>query len=339
MNRERVVVICPGRGSYSRETTRYINNHYNINVSSYLTLFDKKRKEDGRLKITELDSMNFKSNIHMVGENASPLIYACSLNDFLSIDQAKYEIVAITGNSMGWYSALAFSEAVSLENGYELINTMGSMMENKIIGGQLIYPIVNEDWVIDKKIKQKVFDEINKAEAHISIILGGYVVVGGSEKSLKTLLKRLPPIENYPFLIPYHAAFHTSLMHQISSKGFKKIPGSFFLKPKIPIIDGRGFIWSPYGTDTQELYKYTFGSQVTEAFSFTKSITSALKEFCPDRLIALGPGNSLGGPIGQIIIKNKWNSLLKKKSFIAEQEKDPFLISMGILEQREIVSL
>jgi len=66
MNRERVVVICPGRGSYSRETTQYINNHNN-NISSYLTLFDKKREEDGRLKITELDSMNFKSNIHMVG--------------------------------------------------------------------------------------------------------------------------------------------------------------------------------------------------------------------------------------------------------------------------------
>ena len=338
MNKERVVVICPGRGSYSRETTGYIKNYKN-NISSYLSLFNKKRKEAGRLGITDLDSMNFKSKIHMVGENASPLIYACSLNDFLSIDQTKYEIVAITGNSMGWYSALAFSEAVSLDSGYELINTMGSMMENKIIGGQLIYPIVNEDWTIDKKIKQKIFDEIYKAKAHISIILGGYVVVGGSEESLKKLLKRLPPIENYPFQIPYHAAFHTSLMHEISAKGFEKIPKSFFSKPSIPIIDGKGCIWSQYGTDPQELYKYTIGSQVTEAFSFTKSITTALKEFCPDKLIALGPGNSLGGVIGQIIIKNKWNSIESKKSFISKQENNPFLISMGISEQRDIVSL
>ena len=338
MNRQRVVVVCPGRGSYSRETTGYINNYKN-NISSYLSLFDNRRKEDGRLGIADLDSMNFKSKVHMVGENASSLIYACSLNDFLSIDQTKYEIVAITGNSMGWYSALAFSEAVSFDNGYELINTMGSMMEKKIVGGQLIYPIVNEDWIIDKKIKQKVFDEINKVKAFVSINLGGYVVVGGSEESLKNLLKRLPPIENYPLQIPYHGAFHTPLMHEISSKGFDKIPKSFFLKPSIPIIDGRGYVWSPYGTDSLELYKYTIGSQVTESYSFTKSITTALKEFCPDKLIALGPGNSLGGVIGQIIIKNKWNSVRTKESFIAEQEKDPFLVSMGILEQREIVSL
>jgi len=338
MNRQRVVVVCPGRGSYSRETTGYINNYKN-NISSYLSSFDKRRKEDGRLGIAGLDSMNFKSKIHMVGENASSLIYACSLNDFLSIDQTKYEIVAVTGNSMGWYSALAFSEAVSFDNGYELINTMGSMMENKIVGEQLIYPIVNEDWIIDKKIKQKVFDEINKAKAFVSINLGGYVVVGGSKESLKKLLKRLPPIENYPFVIPYHGAFHTPLMHEISSKGFEKIPKSFFLKPSIPIIDGRGFIWSPYGTDSRELYNYTIGSQVTESYSFTNSITTALKEFCPDKLIALGPGNSLGGVIGQIIIKNKWNSIRTKKSFIAKQKKDSFLVSMGILEQREIVSL
>tara|TARA_B100001094_G_scaffold99930_1_gene96089 strand:- start:1466 stop:2482 length:1017 start_codon:yes stop_codon:yes gene_type:complete len=338
MNRQRVVVVCPGRGSYSRETTGYINNYKN-NISSYLSLFDKRRKEDGRLGISDLDSMNFKSKVHMVGENASSLIYACSLNDFLSIDQTKYEIVAVTGNSMGWYSALAFSEAVSFDNGYELINTMGSMMEKKIVGGQLIYPIVNEDWIIDKKIKQKVFDEINKVKAFVSINLGGYIVVGGSEESLKNLLKRLPPIENYPLQVPYHGAFHTPLMHEISSKGFDKIPKSFFLKPSIPIIDGRGFVWSPYGTNSLELYKYTIGSQVTESYSFTKSITTALKEFCPDKLIALGPGNSLGGVIGQIIIKNKWNSVRTKESFIAEQEKDPFLVSMGILEQREIVSL
>ena len=49
--------------------------------------------------------------------------------------------------------------------------------------------------------------------------------------------------------------------------------------------------------------------------------------------------NSLGGVVGQIIIKNKWNSIETKKMFISEQKKDPFLISMGIVEQREIVSL
>jgi len=338
VNKQRIVVVCPGRGSYSRDTNGYFNNHDN-KASSHLSLINNKRIKDGQLGIIELDSMSFKSKIHMTGENASSLIYACSLNDFLSLDLNKYEIVAVTGNSMGWYSALAFAGALSYENGYDLVNTMGSMMKNKIIGGQIIYPITNKNWVIDKRIQQKVLNEIYEARAHISIILGGYIVIGGSNESLRKLLKKLPSIENYPFQIPFHGAFHTPLMEKISKFGFDKIPKSFFSKPAIPLIDGRGSIWSPYSTNLHELYKYTLETQVTETFNFTKSISTALKEFSPDKLILLGPGNSLGGATGQIIIKNNWNSIKTKKSFLHEQEKDPFLISMGISEQRDIVSL
>ena len=338
MNKQRIVVVCPGRGSYSRDTNGYFNNHDN-KASSHLSVINNKRIKDGQLGIIELDSMSFKSKIHMTGENASSLIYACSLNDFLSLDLNKYEIVAVTGNSMGWYSALAFAGALSYENGYDLVNTMGSMMKNKIIGGQIIYPITNKNWVIDKRIQQKVLNEIYEVRAHISIILGGYIVIGGSNESLRKLLKKLPSIENYPFQIPFHGAFHTPLMEKISKFGFDKIPKSFFSKPAIPLIDGRGFIWSPYSTNLHELYKYTLETQVTETFNFTKSISTALKEFSPDKLILLGPGNSLGGATGQIIIKNNWNSIKTKKSFLHEQEKDPFLISMGISEQRDIVSL
>ena len=227
MNKQRVVVVCPGRGSYSRDSGGYFNNHDN-RISSHLSLIDNKRIKHNQLGVIELDSMSFKSKIHMTGENASSLIYACSLNEFLSINLKEYEIVAITGNSMGWYSALALAGSITYENGYNLVNTMGSMMKDKIIGGQLIYPIANNNWIIDKRIQQKVLSEISKESAHISIILGGYIVIGGSNESLKRLQKKLPPIENYPFQIPYHAAFHTPLMQTVSEWGFDKIPKSFF---------------------------------------------------------------------------------------------------------------
>jgi [acyl-carrier-protein] S-malonyltransferase len=42
----------------------------------------------------------------MPGDNASLLIYACALADFAAIDRDRFEVVAVTGNSMGWYLAL-----------------------------------------------------------------------------------------------------------------------------------------------------------------------------------------------------------------------------------------
>jgi hypothetical protein len=62
-----------------------------------------------------------------------------------------------------------------------------------------------------------------------------------------------------------------------------------------------------------------------------------MKEFCPDKLVLLGPGNTLGGAIGQLIIQNNWMDINSKKSFIDYQKENPFLISMGMEDQRKLV--
>ena len=85
----------------------------------------------------------------MTGDNASLLIYACALADFAAIDRDKYDIVAVTGNSMGWYLALACAGILDFEGGARLVNNMGGMMHNHGKGGQIVWPIVDADWRID----------------------------------------------------------------------------------------------------------------------------------------------------------------------------------------------
>ena len=101
MDKDRIVVICPGRGAYTRDTAGYLNVCNNT-MKEHIEWMDRKREEAGLPTLSLLDASPFKTKIHMNGEHASSLIYACSLSDFFSIDQKKYEIVAITGNSMGW---------------------------------------------------------------------------------------------------------------------------------------------------------------------------------------------------------------------------------------------
>ena len=73
-------------------------------------------------------------------------------------------------------------------------------------------------------------------------------------------------------------------------------------------------------------------------YNFTKAISVAIKEFCPDNLVLLGPGNTLGGAVGQILIQNKWDGINSKKSFSKKQLNDTYLISMGINDQCKMVS-
>ena len=337
MSRTRIIVIAPGRGAYTRETSGYLNE-YEKTAEPYIKWMDNIRSEKGYRSLTELDSLPFKTKIHMLGENASTLIYGCSLSDFLSIDRKKYKIVGVLGNSMGWYTALVLSGAISIKNGFYLIQRMGSMMEKNIKGGQIIYPIIDENLIISRNKQDLVLKLINESGAYVSINLGGYIVIGGSQKALDILLKKLPSIDDFPFQIPLHAAFHTPLMSEVSKIALEKIPLSYFKEPKIPLINGQGHIYMPYSADRDELRNYTLTNQVLRPYNFTVSIEVALKEFCPDNIVLLGPGNTLGGSIGQTLIKNNWLNIKSKESFIQLQKQKPFLISMGDKKQRSYLS-
>ena len=94
MNKKRIVVICPGRGSYTRETNKYLKQHNGL-AKKQIKWMDEQRESKRQISLTKLDSQNFRAKTHMIGENASTLIYACSFSDFLSLDKTKYEIVSI----------------------------------------------------------------------------------------------------------------------------------------------------------------------------------------------------------------------------------------------------
>ena len=176
-----------------------------------------------------------------------------------------------------------------------------------------------------------------KIGAKVSIKLGGYLVIAGLQNQLDHLLKELPKIDKYPFQIPFHSAFHTELLEKIPRLAESKLDRAIFSKPKISLIDGRGNIWSPWSTNVNELYSYTLNHQVTKKYDFSSSVSIALKEFCPDHVVLLGPGNSLGGPVAQILINQQWNGLKSKQDFLCTQKNNPFVVSMGIDEQKNLV--
>lgn len=341
--KKRAVVICPGRGSYTKETLGYLRQ-FGGHVRDFIKDIDQRRATGGEPTISELDNdSTFKPQVHTKGEHASPLIYACAYADFMAINREKYDIVAIAGNSMGWYLTLAFGGSLDWAGGFQVINTMGSMMKEEIIGGQVIYPICDENWRPSKERMASVEKAIaavrarEGAEVYISIYLGGFIVLGANKAGTAALLKELPQVENYPFQLINHAAFHTPLLRQTSARAFEILLSSLFHKPQIPLIDGRGCIWQPYSTNIEALYEYTLGHQVVEPYDFTHSISVALKEFAPDALILLGPGSSLGGSIGQTLIQNDWKFIKNKQQFSDLQAREPYLIAMGRPEQRALV--
>ncbi|MCI5074863.1 ACP S-malonyltransferase [Oricola sp.] len=337
------VVICPGRGTYNKAELGYLSRHFPDQV--LLSDFDAQRGAQGQTTLGELDGASrFSVATHTRGDNASALIYAATLGDFLSIDRARIEIVAVTGNSMGWYSALACGGSLSPQDGFRVSNTMGTLMQNALIGGQLIYPFVGEDWRPDPARRAALLNlvaDIASRDGHVlalSIALGGMLVLAGNESGLAAFEKAVEPAqERFPMRLANHAAFHTQLQAPVANEGRERLPASLFGQPDLPMIDGRGAIWWPGATDTQALWDYTLGAQVTEAYDFTRAVTVAAREFAPDLFIITGPGTTLGGAVAQSLILAEWYGMGDKGDFRARQDHAPFLASMGMPDQRATV--
>lgn len=336
MPRKTALVICPGRGAYNREELGYLGR-YHGDKSELLARIDAHRTAAGQETISALDGAASFSVSHFTrGDNASSLIYTCAYLDFHSIDTDAYDIVAVTGNSMGWYIALACAGALDIDGGFEFVNTMGTLMHDALIGGQLLYPFVDENW---EEIPGKRAELIALTERipnlHVSIYLGGMVVFAGDAAALETAGNALEPVqERFPMRLVNHAAFHTQLQEPVALEGQARLPVDLLRQPDIPLIDGRGHTWLARGSNLDALWNYTLGHQVVAPYDFTSAVRNGLREFAPDAIIILGPGQALGGAVAQCLINERWHDISNKRDFLEQQAIDPFVYAMGIEEQR-----
>ena len=342
--KKKALVICPGRGTYNKEELGYLKR-FHADKKDLIAAIDAYRAQHNQATVTDLDTRaSFSLSEHSRGDNASPLIYACAYADYLSIDRDKFDILAVTGNSMGWYIALACGGAASNDNALHIVNTMGTMMQEKLIGGQLIYSLVDENWTaIPGRREQlaQLMAEINKKEGcalYTSIELGGMLVFGGNAPALAELEKALKPEGRFPMRLQNHAAFHTPLMDGISETARQTLHDDLFQQPSQTLVDGRGHIWTPYSTDAHDIWAYTLGHQVHKYYDFTKAVQTAAKEFAPDNIIILGPGATLGGAVAQSLIGIGAQGWQSKDDFAKRQKENPYILAMGIEEQRKLVT-
>lgn len=333
----RALIVTPGRGSYDRDGLGQLQGR----APELLAACDAYRVSQGRRPITELDAADkYRAALHVAGENASLLTFACTLADFHDLAD-RYEPVGFVGNSMGFYSALALSGALSLEDAITLVDTMGAYQTNNVIGGQVLYPLTDGAWRDDaeqRAVLEATLEGI-VAEGHVaewSIELGGYAVLGADTAGIQLLKERLPPVtkgpRTFPLQLPMHSAFHTSLMRATSERALRELGDLAFRAPTLPLIDGRGHVFRPHWTDPEALREYTLGHQVYRPFDFTTAVHTALQYCAPDVVIALGPGNGLGGPLARTLVKVGWRGHDTREAF--EQADPPVLRSFGVPDQR-----
>jgi [acyl-carrier-protein] S-malonyltransferase len=326
----RAAIVCPGRGSYTERSLGSLPAGH-----EFVERADVLRAEYDLPGCRELDAATkFQSSLHLRPANVSALIYLVSMIDGQQA-KAEHEVCAIAGNSMGWYTALAMGGALSFEDGFRLVQEMALLQEQHDVGGQILYPLVDEDWRVDATAVEAVMGLLaaHPGELFPSIKLGGYAVLAGTEAGIRAALDALPKLQlggtPYPFRLMRHGPYHTPLLEPVAEEAAQQLGRLEFRAPDIPLIDGRGRRHTPWNTSPAALASYTLGDQVVEPYDLSSSLFVMLREHAPERIVLPGPGNTLGGVVGQVLVAEGWRGVASKADFGALQQGDrPLVISM-----------
>ncbi|WP_372627772.1 malonyl CoA-ACP transacylase [Arsukibacterium sp.] len=345
MNQKKTaLVVCPGRGSYNRPELGYIKQHKAVDSPfvPQLAGFDVLRAELNLPTVTALDSASqFSNAVHVKAENAAALIFSAGLADFAQINRDTFDIVAVTGNSMGWYTALGCAGVWQGPDSMQLVTGMAQLTASAA-GAQFIYPLLTSDWQPDLDKHSLLAEQLylHQGALFMSIAYGGYAVLAGTQSAVQQAMKALPPCDDkFPLLLPGHAAFHSPLMQPAADQALARFSESLFAAPQLPLVDGRGIVWPAFVAQPAALKAYTLGQQVYDTFHFSRAVQVAVKEFAPDHIILLGPGSGLGGAVAQSLIAINWQGLTSKQDFsTAQQAAMPYVLSMGMPEQRQLIT-
>jgi acyl transferase domain-containing protein len=326
----RIGIVCPGRGSYTEKTLRSLPASH-----PWVAAADRLREARGLEPLSALDAAaRFERARHLRPANASPLIWLVTMIDAAGVMEHE-RCVACAGNSMGWYTALAVAGALSFEDSFRLVQEMSLLQEEGEPGGQVLYPLVDDDWRRSEERLRSVEGALASApgQAFWSIRLGGYAVLAGSEEGMAHLLRALPRCQlgttPYPFRLQQHGPYHTPLARGVSERARARLADLDFRAPRTTLVDGRGVRFTPHASDLAALADYTLGAQVTTPYDLSLSLCVLLREEAPERLVLPGPGNTLGGVCAQVLIAERWSGIGSRADFESVQASTaPFVISL-----------
>lgn len=243
--------------------------------------------------------------------NAQPALLTTSIAILQYFKQSNIEADYVAGHSLGEYTALVASEAISFEDGVYAVRKRGEFMEEAVPNREGTMAAVlglNRDEL--EKVTESVTQEGHPVQL-ANINCPGQIVISGSRKGVEQAsvkakeagAKRVLPLE-------VSGPFHSSLMKRASNKLHGILDEIDIQSAKIPVIANVSATEMIEPFDIKEKLIQQLYSPVQWEDSVKKMI-----ELGVDTFIEIGPGKVLSGLVKKIDRSVKTYAISDEESF------------------------
>ena len=277
--------VFPGQGSQKPGMGKEIYD----NISESRNLFNKSNDILG-FNITNLMFEGTPDDL-LQTKVTQPAIFIHSVISALT--SKEFMPQACAGHSLGEFSALVSSEALSFEDGLKLVSIRANAMQEAC---QKTNGTMAAILGLENKIVEDVCNEIGKNVKPANYNCPGQLVISGEynavEKACQILKDRGA---KRALILPVSGAFHSDLMESAKKELKDGIDKTEFKKPICKIYQN----FSAKPVIDPEIIKMNLLSQLTGAVLWSQSVNEMVNDGI-NEFVEVGPGNTLQGLIRKI---------------------------------------
>lgn len=228
-------------------------------------------------------------------ENTQPAILTVSVAALKVIEAEKGIIAELTaGHSLGEYSALVASGALSFKDAVDIVRLRGKFMQEAVPVGEGTMAAVLG---MDAKEVEKLCEEVSQGEVLTAANFNcpGQVTISGHIKAVERAIERVKKEGKKAVLLPVSAPFHSPLMRSAAEKLKEALEKIQVNELKIPVVTNV----EAEINRSKERVKPLLVEQITSPVKWEESMRRMIVEGI-EKIIEIGPGKVLTGLMKRI---------------------------------------
>lgn len=228
-------------------------------------------------------------------ENTQPAVLTTSIAALKVLQTEKGLSPQLTaGHSLGEYSALVSSGALSFTDAVKIVRLRGKFMQEAVPVGEGVMAAI---FGMEREEIEKLCEEVSSGEvlSPANFNCPGQIVISGHTKAVERAIEKVKQNGKKAILLPVSAPFHSPLMKPAGLRLEGAMKEIDIRDPSIPVVTNV----EAEANTSKDRVKPLLVAQVSSPVRWEESMRKMINEGI-ERVLEIGPGKVLSGLIKRI---------------------------------------